>query len=151
MKSIIITLGFLAYGLSGYSQQVINYSYDKEGRLKSEHFESVYKLDFTYDIEGNLISKALTNYSGISAIDETLQTGNVRLFPNPAEDYVMIESGVKDVIQKIYLFDISGRELKQVRVQESSVRLDITEHKRGMYILKVETDKDTFVFKLIRK
>ncbi len=74
---------------------------------------------------------------------------SVSVAPNPASDLVKVKANSK--IQSITLFDVQGRNLSTKLTNATQTALDIAHYPKGIYFLKVTTDKGSRVEKLIRK
>lgn len=149
MKSILFTIAALFTGCILYSQTNATYTFDKQGRLKSELFESVYLLQFNYDIEGNLMHKSLVNYSDITKTQQITSSGAIEIYPNPAVDYVTVKVTEGLSVKKVSLYDISGRELDEWDVSASPAHIDVRRYEKGTYFLKTESDAGITVVKIV--
>ena len=63
-------------------------------------------------------------------------TPKVKIYPNPARDYIVVEMENLDIIE---IFDISGRKINEKIAQSNSVKLHISQLNKGTYILKYTT------------
>ncbi|MEN9918164.1 MAG: hypothetical protein RL662_600, partial [Bacteroidota bacterium] len=75
----------------------------------------------------------------------TIPTSTVAVYPNPVSEVLNIAG---DNIQKVELYDLTGRLVKQV---EKANSLSVTELKAGMYIVKVSTASGVTNHKVIKK
>ena len=77
------------------------------------------------------------NYCPItSTIEEPkLNTGDIKIYPNPGEDILNIESEYE--INHIQIIDSNGNSVKEVSVNGVLLSLDITSLKTGSYILHI--------------
>ena len=75
---------------------------------------------------------------------------NIKVYPNPITDYLMIEQldpGVKNV----EIIDINGKEMiSRIASGQQRIRIDTTHLKSGLYILKIES-RDRINTQLIMK
>lgn len=62
----------------------------------------------------------------------------VGVYPNPASNFVKIQS---EMLQKVEIIDISGKEVISVKAENDNIDLDISHLKSGTYILKAITAK----------
>ncbi|MFT5266078.1 MAG: carboxyl-terminal processing protease, partial [Polaribacter sp.] len=75
-------------------------------------------------------------------IEEVGTTGNMRFYPNPAKDEIRYDLvGENPILFEI--FDMQGRKIKIINARASSGRIDISELVKGIYVIKVYTDKNT--------
>lgn len=70
----------------------------------------------------------------------------VKLYPNPVNDYVNIVSEVN--IQNIRVMNIMGAALRVEEINAKETVLDMTDFTSGVYIIMVEGQQGTQVFKL---
>lgn len=81
------------------------------------------------------VNDTLTSIDEYSAADAGLI-----LYPNPANQEVFI-SAKNGVISQIDIFDIKGRQVESMNANSVLRRIDVTTLERGMYIVRVHTDK----------
>ena len=74
----------------------------------------------------------------ITAIDELRKTGvEIKVYPNPTQDFVTIHFS-KIIEKPVYsLFDLSGRLLEQKQIKSTDAKIDMTGFAKGTYILKL--------------
>lgn len=70
----------------------------------------------------------------------------IEIFPNPARDWVVIEGRY---FSKVSLFDVLGNLCFSTEVSSSSLKIDISAYRRGMYFLLIETEKKIIKRKLL--
>jgi hypothetical protein len=71
---------------------------------------------------------------------------NIKIYPNPVNDYILIESDQK--ISKAQISDISGRVILEVNNLQSGLKsIDTSALKSGFYILKTECGINSFIKK----
>jgi len=77
---------------------------------------------------------------------------NLKCFPNPVQDYLIlnIEDTLKDLSYK--LIDTNGRLLTSDKITEKSTSLPMNNIEKGVYFVKIIQDKKEIkVFKIIKK
>lgn len=121
--------------------------------------EALYYLNGTID-EVRLYSQALnpSEISGlkskwsesiVNGIEESLQPEFV-IYPNPSGNQVIFIKGLKSNIQKIELTDISGKPVNFTYVKQKDViRIDLKRGSSNVLLLKIKTDRETFMRKVI--
>ena len=89
----------------------------------------------------------LLQHTGIFSIDEN-EMNKFNLFPNPALEQVNL---VFEEIEKrtIRLFDILGNEVFKAESDQLSHQLDVTQYSKGIYLIKVQTDKGSSSQKIV--
>ena len=80
---------------------------------------------------------------------ENIKIEKVLVFPNPAKDVLYLQSPKE--VQKIEIFDMSGRKILQKNVNKKEDQINIEILKSGIYILKTFTDNSSQTFKIIKK
>jgi hypothetical protein len=67
----------------------------------------------------------------------------VQVYPNPAADYVMIQSNIKNA--QIIITDLMGRTILETKAQEQNTKVNISSLKAGMYLVTIfnETTRQT--------
>jgi len=72
----------------------------------------------------------------------------VGVYPNPASNFVKIQS---EMLQKVEIFDISGKEVISVKAENDNIDLDISHLKSGAYLIKVTTESGVGVQQLLKE
>jgi hypothetical protein len=70
------------------------------------------------------------------------------MYPNPAEDIVVIESKGK-VLEEVVIMDISGKVVNREQTWNQTMAIDVKDLKSGVYFVKVRSNEEEFVEKLI--
>lgn len=85
--------------------------------------------------------------SFLSASEVGVNSNNIKIYPNPATDYVTVSS--KKKIKEIKLIDISGKTLKTVI---NTSQINVSEYHPGMYFMEIILGDNTKqVTKIIKK
>ena len=102
-------------------------------------------------------SNVTTNHTiqvtfGTIGINESEIAQLVELYPNPTSSYIDIrvkndQLGVKET----QLFDMYGKLIQVVELQDNSSRLDVSHLSAGIYFIKMETAKGTITKKFVKK
>jgi DNA-binding beta-propeller fold protein YncE len=132
-SSVVLgTPAFQALGLNlteGTYPIVIN-----KGTLSATNYE--FQL-----IDGLLTVNKDTATPIVSATDST-----IKIYPNPAKDFVMVENAENDVIS---IIDFSGKEVYSTKVLNSAARIDVSKLNQGVYILKVNNNHQNYAKTLL--
>lgn len=72
-----------------------------------------------------------------------------RVYPNPAADFVIVEADSKIKIIEIYA--MSGQKVTSVKADGYKIKVDMSNIPQSVYILKIFTDKETKMVKVIKK
>ncbi len=150
MRTIIIITIIINIFSFTKAQSTISYSYDSQGRLLSENYQSKFQLSFTYDLEGNFINKTTTNI-GVTGIDDNIieLNTNILVFPNPVNKKVNIQTNnPENKITEIIISDLLGRCLFLEKTDCYSIQVDTDYLKRGIYLLSIKTEQKLKIYKL---
>lgn len=110
---------------------------EKEGYQKSAQY---------VDIAANTSVQILLSPVGV----ETNRTLDVRMYPNPAIDYFIIESDYN--IATASIFSLQGQLVKQLKPTINPLTVPISDISNGMYIVTITTkDRQQKSFKLIKR
>lgn len=69
--------------------------------------------------------------------DVIIQQSNddIRIYPNPAIDYIMVTQSSK--VDKVWIYNILGKKVKSYKVENPDAKYDIRDLPRGMYIVRL--------------
>jgi hypothetical protein len=104
--------------------------------------------------ESNNNSGSFTFHYGetlTSAINE-IETVNFKIYPNPAKDLINI-SGITE-FDNVQIWDLFGRMVETLRatsLQDGVQTIDISTLPKGIYLVKIYTDKGSVVNKIVKK
>ncbi len=107
--------------------------------------DKVLSLTLTQDI-----TMSLTTQNLVDLPESTSWKDDVSVYPNPAQDYVVVNSRLGDIVQ-ISVLDALGRELKRVYPFMSSSEVDLSNLHAGYYLLRIDTKSQRFEQKLLKK
>lgn len=90
-----------------------------------------------------------TTYLGISNFN--LSDLNIKVYPNPAQEFVAIQSDMIEDNLKVTLIDELGKVIQANEILQGSTLsvIDLTTVYNGIYFIKVSSDKDSKTFKII--
>jgi len=76
---------------------------------------------------------------------------NVLIYPNPASDNITIENPnfIKDKL--ILIYNIQGQLLIQLKLKQKRINVDISVLSKGLYIVKIKSEKGIIIKKFIKE
>lgn len=79
-------------------------------------------------------------------------TDNMRLFPNPVTDRLTVDLSDTDdmIVKSLTIYDLQGRAWIQQNEPFTELFIDTENWPRGVYMLVLETNKKTFVEKILK-
>ncbi|MFV0598216.1 MAG: T9SS type A sorting domain-containing protein [Bacteroidales bacterium] len=83
---------------------------------------------------------------GIEDIDVDIVEAKV--YPNPAIDYLSIET--KEVVQRLEVYDALGRKVVSKIPNQNNFSIDISNLEQGIYILKLQTKEGIGSYKIVK-
>ena len=111
-------------------------------------------------INGNYIFASTYNngiwklpLSLIVGINENLQNTQLHLFPNPATNTLTLNLSQQQGLQNatVSIYDIQGKQLLQQSITEAQTQIDISSFAKGIYIVKLQTDKEILQSKFVKE
>ncbi|WP_040252525.1 T9SS type A sorting domain-containing protein [Psychroserpens mesophilus] len=139
--------------ITGYRKvvHVGNMQYKNEAILKNlpsgTYFWSVQSLDNQY--AGSVFAPEQTFVIDNLTIEEQTLNDIIHVFPNPVQDKLNINSKIK--VNTIVLCDVTSKVILEFIANSASFELDVSNLQKGVYFLKINTDKGEDVFKVIKK
>jgi hypothetical protein len=76
----------------------------------------------------------------------TVIENSVKIYPNPVEDVLHIQSSA--TIEQATIYDLSGRLLRQVQMTND---IPIQDLARGVYMIKIQTNKGVEIGKIVKQ
>ncbi|MBN1988162.1 MAG: endonuclease [Bacteroidales bacterium] len=86
-----------------------------------------------------------------SGIDDVERALDVKVYPNPAADKVVVETPASVIVSSVELFNLVGIRLSSLSIdaQQSVTTLSLSGVKSGVYIIRVVTDRGTVSKRLV--
>ena len=107
--------------------------------ITSSFIQSTMEIDYVRVYQaGNLINQ---NYS---------LENNFKIYPNPANDKINIQVDNNLKNTKLKISSVLGQELKLFSINQQLSTIDISEFSNGIYLIEIQNDKGSEVFKVIK-
>jgi M6 family metalloprotease-like protein len=75
---------------------------------------------------------------------ESIEESQIKIYPNPAENYFIIESA--DIIDDIIIFNSAGQKvLERINVKEKTYKIDIENFTSGIYYLRINNTVEKLI------
>ena len=84
-----------------------------------------------------------------SGIPEIAANSSIIVYPNPANTSFEITTDNKQIIKKIEIYSIEGKLINEQNFTENNVKVNSSQLPTGLYIIKVQTNKEQFCKKLL--
>lgn len=83
------------------------------------------------------------------ATSEPTQTEATKLYPNPVNDVLNIDS--KTIIDNVSIYNMAGQIISSTKTNSKTVKVDASKFKTGVYIVKVNSGSESKTYKMIKK
>ena len=104
-------------------------------------------FDYNFPI---ITNQAETLFQALSVVNPVLDN-LITIYPNPVKDIVNITIKDNSILKTIELYDVKGRLLQTQLVNDVHSELNVSSRAKGMYFIKINTDKGSKVEKLIKE
>jgi len=89
---------------------------------------------------------------GDKQVDQLIEQYDIKIYPNPVSDYAYIEIGFDFKDADILLYDMSGRQLQNIKTKNRVTKMNTQALVQGAYLVTIKTDNNkTANAKLIKK
>jgi len=107
----------------------------------------------TFDLQGEWTPFPANTADGLGSFTSTLSTSKntfktFKMFPNPTDGNSIYFSVTEDAT--IHIYTVLGKLTKSVNVTQSKNKIDISDLSKGVYLLKINSDKQFITKKLIK-
>jgi len=113
------------------NQSFYKYSFSQDTVMRYDTIQG----DFTTSIEHS----HLTNKNNFS------------VYPNPAQDYIVITSKTKQSVKNINILDVTGKLVSTSEKFETYQKIDISKLPKGVYFIKFNTAEGLYLKKFIKE
>ncbi|BFO68709.1 T9SS type A sorting domain-containing protein [Chryseobacterium sp. S0630] len=89
---------------------------------------------------------------GDKQVDQLIEKYDIKIYPNPVSDYAYVEIGFDFREADILLYDMSGRQLQNLKTKNKVTKINTQALIQGAYLVTIKTDTNkTANAKLIKK
>ncbi|WP_213278550.1 T9SS type A sorting domain-containing protein [Chryseobacterium indologenes] len=89
---------------------------------------------------------------GDKQVDQLIEKYDIKIYPNPVSDYAYVEIGFDFKDADILLYDMSGRQLQNLKTKNRVTKINTQALVQGAYLVTIKTDNNkTANAKLIKK
>ena len=117
----------------GFNNMVIGY---RGYEFENQSWTDIDKVIFYY-----------SDYNNALNIDDEILSRSVKLFPNPVDDVLIVNSEIP--LTKVEIYSILGKKVKEFNAGFNSMQMDNLSN--GVYIVRILGDKGSTSRKLIKK
>jgi hypothetical protein len=100
------------------------------------------------DVQPN---QAITIQEGNGVLSVKEETNlEISIYPNPSNSGLFTIKNLKNTTSKVFVFDISGREILNSEILNTQTNLDLTKHASGIYFVKLISNGNQKVIKTVK-
>ncbi len=93
------------------------------------------------------INAAYPTLTCYTALEDLYATKQFELFPNPASNFLNVNMESEGA-GKLFLIDLTGKVIREEFLEPGLQYIDISEIPKGLYIIKVQSDKVVYSEKI---
>lgn len=155
LKTLIgVSLCFVA--VNSYGQQIISSAGGSSGSGSngSASFSMGHLELLPVSSNGGSVSGSVQQPFEVFEVTSTnnKEFESLKLYPNPAYDKVIINSGVLSNISNYQITNINGKVVNEAAVSSNSTEINVSNLSQGTYFIHVNTNNNsTKTYKLIKK
>lgn len=126
-----------------YPEQPHNFYYDV-AIFPNTYWDTIWQLTHPFLCDLNPYCASTISVQSINT------EKNVRLYPNPTQEKLTIECFNTEVIQEkiIRVYDLLGREVMLEFMNNSVIEIDVSDWKKGVYVVEIELDGKRLIEKV---
>jgi hypothetical protein len=103
-----------------------------------------------YEDEGNFFKATVMYYDAPVEINE-LQSSQILLYPNPANDIITIETSTTPTQSQLSIMNINGQVLITRQITGPKTQIDISSLPGGVYFIRLTNERTVDVGKFIKQ
>ncbi len=115
-----------------------------------KYFNLNYFLKSTQLAIATLVKIASTEKITVGITDNLKSPIDIKIYPNPFTDQLILNFEDNISAKKIMLFDLSGKMIFEINSSQNQLSIPTSEMPSGLYFLKIDTENQTFSQKLLK-
>ncbi len=125
---------------NGIQAMAVDSGFGSGGNLDLAVFQNTYYSGGGFTNSGNTLAFKIARLVDVgTGINEIDNESGVKIYPNPSQSEITIETTSNEVIKLISVNDLLGRELIQQKPINSNTTIDISALSAGVYLLQVQS------------
>ncbi len=130
------------------------YTYLWSNNATTEDISGLASGNYTVTIKDvNLCTKVETYSVGTTKTNETDKNLIYKLYPNPTNDNIFVELNSEELAgSEIKVTDITGKVIlnHKITIKDSKIELNLRDYNSGVYMMKLENNKNIIVRKIVK-
>lgn len=122
----------------------------QEGYVYSYTFTEAASIDYICDVHPGTMFGTINVSDNLS--NEQAEELDFKIYPNPVKDRIYFENQTNSDATEITIFDVLGKVVQLDRFNNATLRngIDVSNLKRGIYLIQIDNGRNTFTQKLIK-
>jgi len=108
------------------------------GTIPSNFSEATMEIDYVRVYEESSLSTSNSN------LNELI------IYPNPTKDKLILKTPLHLIGSNVNMYSALGQNLSNFTLNEANTSIDLSSFKKGIYLLKFQTNNGTFVKEIIK-
>lgn len=88
---------------------------------------------------------------GSKELENLIEQQEIRIYPNPVDDYTYVEIGLDFQEAEITLHDMTGRQIQTTKTKNKVTKINTSALPQGIYVVSAETERNILSVKIIKK
>lgn len=88
---------------------------------------------------------------GDKQVAELIEKQNIKIYPNPVDDYCYVEIGVEFKEVEIGIYDMSGKQIQKLKTKNAVTQLNTSSLPQGIYVVTANTGNNKLNAKIIKR
>ncbi|MBS2098748.1 T9SS type A sorting domain-containing protein [Carboxylicivirga linearis] len=154
MKKLKLFILFLSITFFTYAQE-------KElittAGLSSVTQEYLIDVSIGEPIIGNIVGSNYQIFNGMLFVEESLSTSDsplkmdniLKVYPNPCNDVVLFQGIDAERVVEVCIYDLAGKMLEKSKIKNNTI--NVSKLLSGEYLLHIQTEKELYQTKILKK
>ncbi|MFA8300584.1 MAG: T9SS type A sorting domain-containing protein [Hyphomicrobiales bacterium] len=125
---------------NGSTEKSIEVSYNNKS-------SDTYKLTVTSSTSCSASDEIIINWKDCTDVDEV--NGKIKVYPNPTNSNINLS--MDDIIERIDVYSVDQVMIKSISPNKKNAIVNLSSNVKGMYILKIHSESDINVIKIIKR
>ena len=88
---------------------------------------------------------------GSKELEDLVEKQEIRIYPNPVDDYAYVEIGLEFQEAEIALYDMTGRQIQTIKTKNKVTKINTASLPQGVYLVAAKTENTVVNAKIVKK
>jgi hypothetical protein len=118
-----------------------NNFYGFANNVMSAAFDSVY----VYCSNAGVIQRRKLSEFGIVSVENQNQKNEIKIFPNPVDDYLSLDISDSDIGSQLEIYDLFGNKVYTKMLYDKQLKIDLQDLPKSIYLIKIGKSVNKFI------